>query len=119
MLLLSSGYLVGGFLKKDDQKAISWLQRVFQTDDSETGPIDDDVIYLFDNKEFELRLTPEILSIHKLLVDGVIVSPKHFLSPLVKSAAPELNNGDDVAIWSLFTNRKSHGVSKMSRSYIQ
>ncbi|GAA5815561.1 hypothetical protein MFLAVUS_009073 [Mucor flavus] len=115
MLLLSGGYQDGKFLKKDDQKALSWLQRIAQKDDNETDPIDDGVIYLFDNKEFELQLTPEILSAHKLTVDSVIVSLREFLYPPVRSAAPELNNEEDAVIWSLFTNRKSHGVFTSQR----
>lgn len=39
MVFLGSGYHDGNLFKKDDQKALSWFQRVAQKDDSETEPL--------------------------------------------------------------------------------
>lgn len=103
MVLLGASYREGKLLKKDDQKALSWFQRVVQKDDNETEPVENGILYLFGNKEFELQLKePDVISFIKSKVDHHIVSPAHYVNLLDGAFKP--------VTWSLLTNKKSCGV---------
>ncbi|GAA5798514.1 hypothetical protein HPULCUR_003918 [Helicostylum pulchrum] len=96
--------------KQDVQKSIEWFQKVAQKDDSETEPIEDGILYLFGNKEFELRLEEEEISFIKENVDEGVYSPGHYLGPLRNPVMAEWGERLNTGIWSMLTNKKSRGV---------
>lgn len=111
MAILAFCYNQGILFKEDVQKSVEWFQKVAQKDDSETEPIEDGILYLFGNKEFELRLEEEEIGIIKAIVDQEVYSPEHYVNYSRNHLKYVFSQRLSYAIiWSTLTNKKLRGV---------
>ncbi|KAI9338030.1 hypothetical protein BD770DRAFT_448429 [Pilaira anomala] len=112
---LGRAYWWSGSIPEDHKKAVTYFEKVAKIKKKDTTLIDDPVLYLFGNKDFEMNFTnhvnPEIVAAAKTTFECEILSPVKFMC-----APNEPNKSEQLEIkyvffWSHLTNLKADSVT--------